>query len=121
MTTRSAIVPSSIAATIGIALWLATAALTGRREAWDASAYWTVAYPVALGACALLGYLYPSRAWLWAIVLFEAQFLAMCIRNGEIGNLWPLGLMLFAVLALPGVLVAQLTSRRARQADPPST
>lgn len=121
MTTRGAIVPSSLAAIIGIALWLATAALAGRREAWDAAAYWTVAYPLALGACALLGYLYPQRAWLWAIVLFESQFLAMCIRNGEIGSLSPLGVMLFAVLALPGVLVAKLASRMGRQVGPSST
>jgi hypothetical protein len=121
MATRGSIVPSTLAAFIGAALWLATSALTGRREAWDAAVYWTVAYPLALGACALLGYLYPTRAWLWAIVLFESQLLAMCIRNGEIGNLLPLGVMLFAVLALPGVLIAKLASRMGRQAGPSST
>ena len=121
MTNRDAVVPASIATAIGFTLWLGTSALAGRREAWDASAYWTIAYPAALCACALLGYLYPLRAWRWAIVLFEAQFLAMCIHNGEIGNLWPLGLVLFAVLALPGVLVAMLASRAGTRNAPPST
>lgn len=34
-----------IAATTGAALWLASAALSGEREAWDGEVYWTVAYP----------------------------------------------------------------------------
>lgn len=101
----------AIAFVIGVALWLATSLLTGKREAWDASAYWAVAYPVALVACGLLGYRYPERPWRWVLLLFEAQFIAMCFRNGELGSAWPLGIVLFAVIALPGMLAARLGSR----------
>jgi hypothetical protein len=44
-------------------------------------------------------------------VLFEAQFMAMWVRNGELGNLWPLGMALFAVIAVPGLFAANLTAR----------
>jgi hypothetical protein len=35
----------------------------------------------------------------------------MAIRNGELGGLWPLGLVLFAVLSLPGMLAAHVAAR----------
>lgn len=110
-------VPIAIAAAVGMVLWLAVTLAAGVREAWDTGAYWSVAYPAALGACAVLGYLFPQRPWRWAVVLFLAQFAAMILRNGELGSLWPLGLALFAVLSLPGMLAARLGSRlKARQA-----
>lgn len=107
--------PVLIAAAAGIILWLATAILTGRREAWDAPAYWGVAYPAALFVSAWLGRVYPERPWRWVLVLFEAQFVAMCLRNGELGGLWPLGLIMFAVIALPGVLAAHIAARFGRR------
>jgi hypothetical protein len=111
MTSRSATVPVSVAIAAGVALWFVTSALTGKREPWDASAYWAIAYPAAILTSALLGYSYPERPWRWALVLFESQFLAMCVRNGELGNLWPLGMAMFAVIALPAVFAARLASR----------
>lgn len=104
--------PLGIAAAVGFTLWFATSVLTGRREAWDASAYWTLAYPLSLLTCALLGYSYPDRPWRWALALFQAQFIAMCVRNGELGNLWPLGMVMFAVVGLPGIAVARIAARR---------
>lgn len=111
MRKTNALVPSAIASFIGLLLFAVTALLTDKREPWDASEYWTVAYPSALLACAILGYACPDRPWRWAIILFEAQFLAMCVRNGELGNLWPMGMLLFAIVALPGVLAAKLAVR----------
>lgn len=113
--------PVALALIAGLALWFATALLTGKREPWDASAYWVFAYPAALIACAWLGYAYPERPWRWALVLFEAQFLAMCLRNGELGNLWPLGMVLFAVIALPGIAAAHIAARFSRPADDSDT
>jgi hypothetical protein len=115
MSTRNAIIPVSMAAIVGAGLWYVAAMITGRREPWDAPAFWLAAYPAAILACALLGYYYPERPWRWALVLFESQFLAMCVRNGELGSLWPLGMALFGIVALPGVVAARLASRlRAR-------
>jgi hypothetical protein len=106
--------PVIMALVIGFVLWFAASMLTAKREPWDGAAYWVVAYPLAIAACALLGYRFPDRPWRWALVLFESQFLAMCVRNGELGNLWPLGILLFAVVALPGVVAAQVAARFGR-------
>ena len=111
MSNRRVAVPVSIAIAVGITLWLASSVGTGKREAWDSSAYWAIAYPTAMLACAFLGYFFPDRPWRWAIALFEAQFVAMCLRNGELGGLWPLGMAMFAVISLPGVVAARIAAK----------
>lgn len=103
--------PVLLAVVAGATLWLLASLLTGKREPWDSSSYWTIVYPLGLAASAWLGYRYPDRAWLWPVLVFVAQFFAMCVRNGELGNLWPLGLALFAFMSLPGILVARLAAR----------
>ena len=111
MHSRIAVVPMLIAAVAGMALWFLAGFLTGVREPWDSSAYWLLVYPIAIAGCAFLGYRFPERPWRWPLVLFEAQFLGMCLRNGELGNLWPMGLALFAAIAIPGILGAKFAAR----------
>ncbi|HXU66744.1 MAG TPA: hypothetical protein VN707_05245 [Casimicrobiaceae bacterium] len=50
------------------------------------------------------------------MILFAAQFVTMCLLAREAGSLWPLGLALFGVLALPGVVVSRMAARRGRVA-----
>lgn len=111
MENQSAVRAVAIAAVVGMALWFAASLVSGEREPWDGSFYWVFAYPLAVLACAFLGYLYPRRPWRWPLVLFAAQFVAMCLRNAELGNLWPLGMALFLILALPGVVAAKFAAR----------
>lgn len=111
MHTSRPTLPFALAGALGFLLWLVASIISGEREPWDASLYWAAAYPLALLACGVLGYYFPQRPWRYALVLFEAQFVAMCIRNGELGNLWPLGMALLAILALPGMLAAQVAAR----------
>ncbi|HXR56877.1 MAG TPA: hypothetical protein VN858_08750 [Casimicrobiaceae bacterium] len=108
--------PASLAAGAGAGIWLVATLVSGRREAWDASSYWTSFYPLALAASAWLGYRYPNRSWRWPLILFAAQFVTMCLLAREAGSLWPLGLALFGVLALPGVVVSRMAARRGRVA-----
>jgi len=104
-----------IAAVVGAALWVAVSMMSGRGEAWDSSAYWALAYPLAILVSALLGYFYPERTWRWPLVLFAAQFVAMVVRSSELGGLWPLGLVMFGILSLPAVLAARLAARLGRR------
>lgn len=112
--------PLAIAMAAGMALWLGASWLGGRREAWDTPVYWVIAYPLAILVAAGLGYAYPDRPKLAALALFAAQFAAMGLRSGDLGNLWPLGPAVFAVLAMPAVVAAQFAARLKKRADAPA-
>ncbi|MDG4594707.1 MAG: hypothetical protein P9F75_03270 [Candidatus Contendobacter sp.] len=96
----------------GIALWGLAALVTTKREPWDDSIYWVAIYPLAIGISAMLAFRYPQNPILLTLVVFQSQLLAMCVRSGELGNLWPLGMALFAVIALPGMLAAKVAAGR---------
>ena len=101
----------------GALLWLGTAAVSGRREAWDSTLYWSAAYPVCIALAALLGYLAPERPARWAFAVMLVQPIVMVLGSGGDFALLPLGLILFAVLALPPFAAAKLAaSVRARGA-----
>lgn len=102
--------PLAIAAIAGVALWMGASVISGRREAWDAAIYWTAAYPFAIIMSGLLGFVFPQRPWRWPIALFLFQFVGMVIRADELSGLWPLGLSMFIVLSLPGILFAGLAA-----------
>jgi hypothetical protein len=116
---QSLVLPFVLAAIGGVVLWIAASFISGKREAWDAGFYWTVAYPAAIALSGLLGFLWPKASWRWPLVLFLFQFVGMVIRNAELGGLWPLGMILFAVLSVPGVVLARLAARfRERMRQP---
>ncbi len=107
-----------MAMVVGALLWILASVLGGRREPWDSAAYWGFAYPAAIFVAGCIGFFFPDRPWRWALALFGAQFVAMCILNGDLGNLWPLGLVLFAILATPAVFVATVASRLSSRSRP---
>ncbi len=93
----------------GALLWLATAALSGRTEAWDSPLYWTITYPLTVGLAGWLGYRAPERPWRWGLSALLAQAVALAVTAADFGLL-PLGLLLFSVLALPAVGLARFTA-----------
>ena len=101
----------AIAIIIGMSLWYWASISSNRREVWDAAIYWTIAYPIAIATLGAMGYAFPIRPWRWALTLFLGQFLAMVIRNGELGSMWPMGMVLMVVLSLPGMLVGKVAAR----------
>ena len=52
-----------------------------------------------------LGYWEPRRAWRWPLVIMLVQPIAMVAMAG-VGNMLPLGLIMFGFLAAPGVAMA---------------
>ncbi len=118
--------PYALSLAFGSALWVATALLSGRREPWDWSGYWTVSYPIAIAMAGVLGFVFPDRPWRWALaVMFPwrwalavmfTQAIVMIAGGSGLGLL-PLGLVLLAVLALPAIGLAQLAARLRRRDD----
>ena len=63
--------------------------------------YWTVGLPIAGAISLLLGFLARRRDWLWALAIVPAQITTMMVRSGEISILWPLTMVLGAILSAP--------------------
>ena len=100
-----------IAVATGVALELGIHALSGRREAWDSTQYWTIGLPSAGLVSVAVGFLSRGSDWLWTAAIIPSQVMAMMLRSGELGNLWPLTLIVSAILSAPFVVAAFVGSR----------
>lgn len=96
-------------------MWLVTVGVSGKAEAWDSSLYWAAAYPLAIGFAGYLGYRAPERPWRWGLAVMLVQAVVLAVSGSDF-SLLPLGLVLFSVLALPAIGLAQLMAKiRLRQ------
>ncbi|MBI3608296.1 MAG: hypothetical protein HY207_10035 [Nitrospirae bacterium] len=91
----------------GIFVWILVSALSGRREAWDSQWYFLVGMPVVCVVSACLAFFEPSRPWRWGMIPLAAQAVWMIVTQGP-GNLLPIGLVVFGVLAIPSMTTAQI-------------
>jgi len=98
----------------GVLLWMVTAAVSGRMEAWDAPLYWKAAYPLGIALAGFLGYWVPEKAWRWGLALMLVQGVMPVLGGAGLG-LFPLALVMLGVLALPPMAAALLGSRIRRR------
>jgi peptidoglycan/LPS O-acetylase OafA/YrhL len=97
------------AAAGGALIWVLIATASGKKEAWDSELYFSVGMPAVCLLAALLGFLEPKQTWRWGAAPLAGQFLAMLLMVGP-GNLLPLGIIVFGVLAIPPILVARFAA-----------
>ena len=100
-----------LAIVTGVSLELGIHALSGRREAWDSSQYWIVGLPIAALISVAIGFLSQRSDWLWTFLIVPSQVMTMMVRSGEVGNLWPLALILSSILSAPFVAASFVGSR----------
>jgi len=96
-----------VAVVSGILVWVVVSTVSGKREAWDSEWYFLIGIPVVCVVSAGLGFVEPSRPWRWGEAPLLAQAVWMIVTQGA-GNLLPLGLVVFGVLAIPSVMTAWL-------------
>ena len=105
---------SLTAAVVGVATWVYVSRVSDRREAWDSEIYFTQALPVIALVAAAVAFQVPQRPWRWAMIPFAAQALVMVVQD-PLGNLLPLGLIMFAIFggvcAIPAVIAASLSRK----------
>ncbi len=102
-------VPALLALTAGVASWELVCLLGHRREAWDDPLYWQLGYPMLVIAAFLLGLIWRQAPWRWVVWMMGGQAawsLARATFADGIPNLFPLGLLTFAVLGLPCLAAA---------------
>ena len=96
-----------VAVVVGIIVWIVVSKVSHRREAWDSKWYFLVGVPVVCIVSAVLGYVAPSRPWRWGAAPLAGQFFWMLLTEGP-GNLLPLGVVVFGILAIPSMTTAWL-------------
>lgn len=84
----------------GLAVWVIITSLSGRREAWDSVYFWRYGVPAMLLMNAAAGFIEPERIKLKGIISVSLQPVAMTVKAGEIGSMFPFGLAVFLVLGL---------------------
>lgn len=102
------------AAATGIAVELMIGQIGHRREAWDASAYWSVGLPLMIAAALLFGFLARQLPVAIGYAPFAGQLAAMAAKTGGGGMIIP-GLLLLAALGLSGVAAAYAGAFLARR------
>lgn len=97
----------AVAVVVGIIVWIVVSKMSHRREAWDSQWYFMIGVPVVCVLSAILGFIEPSRPWRWGTAPLAGQFVWMLLTQGP-GNLLPLGVIVFGILAIPSVLTGKL-------------
>jgi hypothetical protein len=95
----------------GVALEIGVHLASGRREAWDSPIFWTFGMPAAVFASLMIGFAARRPDWRWTVLIAPSQVLTMMVRAGEMGDLWPLTLVLASILSAPFVAAAFIGSR----------
>lgn len=89
--------------------WEIACRLSGQREAWDAAAYWQLAYPTFLVTAFFTGWFWPRSAWFTWCAFAGGQVVAMLARNPRGDHaLLPFGVMIMLVISVPLLLAAHL-------------
>jgi|RhiMethySRZTD1v2_1073278.scaffolds.fasta_scaffold2393794_1 hypothetical protein len=101
---------AAAAATItGAGIWELLRHFVNRRDVLDDPAFWQIGYPLTLAAALVLGLVWRDRPWRWVVALMCGQAfwsLAVATYKSGMPNLFPLTLLMFAVLGLPCLLTA---------------
>jgi hypothetical protein len=97
----------ALAIVTGALTWAAISAVSGRREAWDSSWYFSAGIPVVCVMSGALGFIEPRKQWRWGITPLIGQFSWMLFTQGP-GNLLPLGVLVFGILSIPSIMTAKL-------------
>lgn len=96
-----------VAVVVGIIVWIVVSKVSHRREAWDSQWYFLIGTPAVCVVSAVLGFVEPSKPWRWGVAPLVGQFSWMLVTQGP-GNLLPLGVIVFGVLAIPSIITAWL-------------
>jgi len=105
-----------LTAGVAAAVWLVPWLLLGGKEAWDDWTYFIISLPVMSVVAAYAGFRSKSRWWRWPLTLILAQFVTLLLLGG-FGNLLPLGIVVFAILAVPMLITAGIGAWIARRRE----
>lgn len=95
-----------MSAIAGVLVWLLITAHSARHEAWDSPLYYLVGMPLLAVIAAGFAYVNPDRPWRYALAPYAGQAFAGLLLNPT--GVFPLGMFLFPIFCVPGLLLAYL-------------
>lgn len=98
----------SVTAGVAILVWVVPWVVLGGVEAWDHRSYFIISLPLMMVVAGWVGYLAESRPLRWPLVMLLVQAITALILSGGPGNLFPLGVIVFAVLSVPIAIAASV-------------
>jgi hypothetical protein len=110
------LLPYVAAAMGGLITCMTIALVTGRREAWDAGAYFTVGIPVMVVLIFTIAWVFPDRPWRWTLAMAVGQSLSAFLQGSSLG-LFPLAMIFMTVVSIPQFIAGYLGARWSRSRD----
>jgi hypothetical protein len=107
------VLPYVAAALAGLITCMAIALATGRREAWDAGAYYSIGIPVMVGLIFIIAWIFPERAWRWTLAMAVGQSLSAFLQGSSL-NLFPLAIVFMTVVSVPQFIAGYIAARWSR-------
>jgi len=96
----------------GFLVCLIISIATGRKEAWDAGAYFSLGIPVMCAVIFGIAYRFPNRAWRWTLSMAVGQAAAIASAGNSL-SLWPFSILAMTILSLPQLVAGWLASKLA--------
>ena len=88
-------------AVVGLAIWLAVSAVSGKIEVWESDYFYYVGFPAMALISGVAGFLRPERPWLWGIAMVALQPFALYWGHNPFhGGIGAIGLFFFAAYSV---------------------
>jgi len=107
------LLPYITAALAGLMTCMAIALVAGRREAWDAGAYYSIGIPIMVVVIFVIAWAYPERAWRWTLAMAVGQSLSALLQGSSL-NLFPIAVVFMTVVSVPQFIAGYLAARWSR-------
>lgn len=88
--------------------------VTGAKEAWDNSAYFSIGIPLMCVLVFAISYKFPLNPWRWAVAQAVGQSIAISMAGNSF-NLWPLSIIAMSILSVPQLAVAFFASNLSKK------
>lgn len=96
----------------GLVVYLAITVASGKNEAWDDGAYYSIGIPFMCIAAFIIGYLFPAKPWRWALSMAGGQAAGALLLGSSL-NLLPLAVIFMTIVSIPQFIAAFLGSKLA--------
>jgi len=104
----------SLLAIVGALIWFIATYVANGREPWDSNYFGTIVIPAMLVINLVAGFFDPERIVLKGIISISLQPIIMILVAGEIGSMFPLGVLLlvmFGVMYSGGGVVGKVLNK----------